>query len=126
MYRFIFTLLTDPLGLPLSSIWEYVILAVISQVAYKIAWAYSSGGTFGSEIHWFVRVIAFCTIWAITYGTIWAYKWSIANWALVVCIIGAVVGVAGIIVLAHNMQNKRKVSKPKNRTTRKGCFSKQV
>ena len=113
MCRFVFTLFTDPLGLPISPILEYVILAVIYRIAYKIAWKLSPGGILGSEIHWFVRVIAFCTIWAITYGIIWVCKWISGNGVLVVGTVGIGVLVVGIIVVVFKMKDKRKAMVPK-------------
>jgi hypothetical protein len=73
LYKFIFTLLTDPLGLPISPIWEYVILAILNEIAFKIAWNVSPGGAWGSEIHWAVRIPFFCVMWAITYASCMIY-----------------------------------------------------
>ena len=36
MFKFIFEILTDPLGLPIEWYWEYLILAVIGAAAYAI------------------------------------------------------------------------------------------
>jgi hypothetical protein len=70
MLKFLFGILTDPLGLPIDAIWEYLILAVIGAIAFVIAWNASPGGDFGSLIHWVVRLIAFVALWAIVYGFI--------------------------------------------------------
>ena len=53
MFKFIFEILTDPLGLPIEWYWEYLILAVISAVAYAVAYRcvgdmYSGGMIDGS------------------------------------------------------------------------------
>ena len=37
MLKFLFGILTDPLGLPIDAIWEYLILAVIGAIAFVIA-----------------------------------------------------------------------------------------
>lgn len=91
MYKFLFDLLTDPLGLPIDALYEYVILLVLNFIAYKIAWDASPGGRWGSEIHWSVRIIVFVVLWAITYGVIAAVKWLFENWLLIISILGFIV-----------------------------------
>lgn len=56
MFKFIFEILTDPLGLPIEWYWEYLILAVIGVVAYAVAYRcvgdmYSGGMIDGSKCH---------------------------------------------------------------------------
>lgn len=99
MLKFIFEVLTDPLGLPISCGWEYLILAVIGAIAFVIAWNASPGGKFGSLIHWIVRLIAFVILWAIVYGIIALVQWIFANWVLILCILGGVVVIGGIIAI---------------------------
>lgn len=99
MLKFLFDLLTNPLGLPINAIWEYLILAVIGAVAFTIGWAVSDGGEFGSFIHWVVRLIAFVVLWAITYGIIALIKWIFANWVLILCILGGIAVICGIIAI---------------------------
>ena len=98
MYGFVFNLLISPLGLPVSAVWEWAILAVIEIIAYKIAWEASPGGFLGSEIHWAVRPIAYFVIWAITYAVIWAVKFVIANWVIFICL--GIIAVTAVIVVA--------------------------
>lgn len=99
MLKFLFGILTDPLGLPIDAIWEYLILAVIGAIAFLIAWNISPGGDFGSLIHWVVRLIAFVILWAIVYGIIALVQWIFANWVLILCILGGIVVVGGIITI---------------------------
>lgn len=73
MYKLIFELLTDPLGLPINALWEYFILLIIGAISFSVGWEASPGGRFGSIIHWCVRLIAFFVLWAITYGAISAF-----------------------------------------------------
>ena len=89
MFKFIFEILTDPLGLPIEWYWEYLILAVIGVVAYAVAYRcvgdmYSGGmidgSTSGSFFHWLIRLILFVALWAVTYGIIAAVKWLTDNW----------------------------------------------
>lgn len=108
MYKFLFEVITDPLGLPISPLWEYVILVVLNEIAFQIAWNASPGGKWGSEIHWAVRIPTFIIIWAVTYGIIWLVKWICINWVLVLSILGGIVLVAGItgILLLRRRKNK--------------------
>ncbi|MDD3346520.1 hypothetical protein [Oscillibacter sp.] len=99
MYSFVFQLITSPLGLPISPLYEYLILLVLNEIAFQIAWNASPGGRWGSEIHWAVRIPTFIIIWAITYGVIWTAKWVCANWILVVSCIGALAILGGTIAL---------------------------
>lgn len=112
MYKFIFELITDPLGLPISVIWEYIILIIINEIAFRIAWNTSPGGRFGSEIHWAVRILVFIILWAIIYGIIFLVKWIYLNIIIVLSIVGViilVVGILKIIVLFMKQRNRKKV-----------------
>lgn len=79
----IFDLLTSPLGLPVNPLLEYVILAVVGGIAYRIAFAkvgeislefgISNSGLM-SILHWIIRIIAFVPIWAMLYGICYVIK----------------------------------------------------
>ena len=99
MLKFLFGILTDPLGLPIQAIWEYLILAIIGAIAFRIAWKVSPGGEWGSLIHWVIRLIAFVVLWAIVYGVIVLVQWMFANWVVVLCILGGIVVVGGIVAI---------------------------
>lgn len=113
MFKFIFDLLTDPLGLPIEWYWEYIILLVIGAVAYAVAYRcvgdmYSGGmidgSTSGSFFHW---LILFVILWAVTYGIIAAVKWLTDNWVLALSILGGVVAVVGIVAVVAIIVRKR-------------------
>lgn len=111
MYKFLFELFTDPLSLPIDPLYEYIILAVIGALALKIAWEVSPGGTFGSEIHWPVRFIAFVVLWAVTDFMIMTVQWLINNWVLtliIICSIIAVIVAICLIVMVFKRKNSRK------------------
>lgn len=117
MFKFIFEILTDPLGLPIEWYWEYLILAVIGAVAYTVAYRcvgdmYSDGmidgSTSGSFFHWLIRLILFVILWAVTYGIIAAVKWLTDNWVLVLSVLGGVVAVVGIVAIAAIIVRRRK------------------
>lgn len=87
IYSLIFDIITDPLGLPVFWITECIILLIVEKIAFIVAWNASPGGKFGSEIHWFVRVLAFIVIWAIVYAVIWTAKLVIKHWIISLCIL---------------------------------------
>lgn len=92
MLKLFYTLLTDPLGLPIEPLWEYVILLVVGEIVHEIAWNVSPGGRLGSLIYWVTKLIAFALIWAILYAIIVVVKFIIAHW------IWFAIGVAVIII----------------------------
>lgn len=111
LYKLIFEFFTEPLGLPIQWYWEYIILGIIGAIAFKIAWEVSPGGRFGSEIHWFVRIIAFVILWAIVRGAIATVQWLISNWvlALIVSIVLVALISSIILVVKKREQKRRKI-----------------
>ena len=75
----IFAILTEPLGLPLSPLWEWLILLLIEAIAYIFAYRFvgelysesiiSSSGA-GLVFHWIIRFVTFVIVWWITYHVI--------------------------------------------------------
>ena len=94
MLKLFYTLLTDPLGLPIAPLWEYVILWAMGEIVHAIAWRASPGGAFGSLIYWVTKLIAFVAIWAVLYAIIATAQFVIAYR------IYFVIGVAIIAVVA--------------------------
>lgn len=80
MLKLLFTLLTDPLGLPIEPLWEYVILLIVGEIVHEIAWNISPGGVLGSPIYWVTKLLAFVLIWAALYVIIVAVQFVIAHW----------------------------------------------
>ena len=87
MFKFIFDLITEPLGLPIEWYYEWIILLVIGEIAYRVAYdkvgvLYHSGSisgrSAGSFIHWIIRTVVFVAMWVITYGVIWIGKFVMA------------------------------------------------
>ena len=103
MFKFIFDLITEPLGLPIEWYYEWIILLVIGEMAYRVAYnkvgvLYQSGSisgkSAGSFFHWIIRTVVFVAIWAVTYGVIWIGKFVMAHKiqvAIGICSIVAVV-----------------------------------
>lgn len=109
IFKFLFERVTDPLGLPINPIYEYVILAVIGLVAYGLAYrkvgdmyhgGLISGRTEGSFFHWVIRAFLFVMLWLVTYGAIQGYYFVTANWQIILMIAGSVAGAAMICTLA--------------------------
>lgn len=80
MLKLFYTLFTDPLGLPIEPLWEYVILLIVGEIVHEIAWKVSPGGVFGSLIYWVTKLIAFVVIWLALYVIIAIIKFIIAYW----------------------------------------------
>lgn len=106
MLKFIFDLLTEPLGLPIEWYYEWVILAVIGLIAYIGAYMFVgdmyhleliSGKNSGSFLHWIIRLFLFITLWGITYGVIWVVKYHITQLVLLISSVSIVLGVYIII-----------------------------
>ena len=109
IFKFLFERATDPLGLPINALYEYIILAVIGAVAYGIAYSkvgdmyhgsLISGRTEGSFFHWLIRLILFVGLWLLTYGAIQGYFFVTANWQIILMIAGSFAGAAMLCTLA--------------------------
>ena len=110
MFKFIFDLATEPLGLPIEWYYEWIILLVIGEIAYHVAYdkvgaLYHSGSisgrAAGSFVHWIIRTVVFVAVWAVTYGVIWIGKFVMAHKiqvAIGICSILAVVIAAKILI----------------------------
>ena len=105
MFKFIFGLVTEPLGLSIEWYKEWIILAIIERIGYYIAYEkvnglyhshMISGGMSGSFFHWVIRSFYFIVIWAITYCAIAVGKFVRENKVLTGVIAGAVL----LIVIA--------------------------
>ncbi|WP_302344040.1 hypothetical protein [uncultured Ruminococcus sp.] len=109
IFKFLFERATDPLGLPINALYEYIILAVIDAIAYGIAYSkvgdmyhggLISGRTEGSFFHWLIRFILFVGLWLLTYGAIQGYFFVTANWQIILMIAGSFAGAAMLCTLA--------------------------
>ena len=98
MFKFIFDLATEPLGLPI----EWIVLLVIGEIAYRVAYdkvgvlyhnGSISGRSAGSFFHWIIRTVVFLVMWAITYGVIWIGKFVMAHK------IRVTIGICSIVVV---------------------------
>lgn len=116
MLRFLFEILTDPLGLPLEAWKEYLILLAIGECAYIFAY-YIVGSlyrdkdisthTAGSVAHWGIRLITFIVMWAITHAIIWLVKHKEVTYIIITSIL---IGISIIcLILRLILQRKGKI-----------------
>ena len=71
MFKFIFEILTDPLGLPIEWYWEYLILAVIGAAAYAVAYRCVGDMYSGGETVLTVPLYAAESVDAVTVFDLW-------------------------------------------------------
>lgn len=107
VFGFLFDRLTDPLGLPINPLWEYLILAVLFGIAYVAAYTfvgvlYRNGDLHtrigGSAMHWAVRLTIFVVLWALTYAVIWVVQTLSLYWIIALSVAG---GLAVLVTLAR-------------------------
>ena len=122
MFKFIFDLATEPLGLPIEWYYEWIILLVIGEIAYHVAYdkvgaLYHSGSisgrSAGSFVHWIIRTAVFVAFWAVTYGVIWTGKFIMAHKiqvAIGICSIVAVVVAVKFFIWIRERNELVKVS----------------
>ena len=115
MFKFIFDLITEPLGLPIEWYYEWIILLVIGEIAYRVAYdkvgvLYQSGSisgrSVGSFFHWIIRTVVFVAIWAVTYGVIWIGKFVMAHKIQVAIGICSIVAVVIAVKYLFGLKNK--------------------
>ena len=114
IFSFVFKIITDPLSLPISPFWEWLILLGVEGVAQVFAFRrvgelYHKGAfesrAAGSAAHWFLRLVAFILIWAVLYGLIVFVKWALAHLTLALVIVGAILVALVVSVLLIRRYN---------------------
>lgn len=117
-FSFIFDKITDPLTLPIHPLWEWLILAVIGEIAYRVAYSkvgdmYRAdiirGKASGSFLHWFIRFLIFVPLWAVVYWTIVFAQWIRANLVVAIIILASVIVLAIAIVIIYKTIKKKQV-----------------
>lgn len=120
MFKFVFDLATEPLGLPVEWYYEWIILLIIGKVAYWIAYDkvgtlyhgdFISGRVAGSFFHWIIRTFYFIVMWAVIYGTIWLGKFVVVHKVQVVVGICSIVIIVIAVRLFIWIKNEMKQSK---------------
>lgn len=73
MFKFLFMIITNPLGLPINVLYEYLILLFVGEVAYRLAYSLVgkllgegilSDKTVASAAHWIIRAVIYIVMWA--------------------------------------------------------------
>ena len=85
--KIIFDLITSPFSLFENQLYNYLAMALIGTIAYRIAF-WSVGelglrGKAGSDAHWIIRFIVFVTIWVLCCIAIKIITFVINNWIIV-------------------------------------------
>lgn len=123
LFRFCFEQVTDPLALPLHPIAEWLILAVVHEVAYQLAYSkvggyyragIISGGTVGSALHWFFRSIIFVAFWWAINVVIAVYMFITEHWRMILVATGGVVLLVVVGVLMYKTMLQRRCVKANN------------
>lgn len=122
IFKFMFERLTDPLGLPINPIYEYIILAVIGFIAYITAYdkvgnlyhdGLIDGKTAGSFFHCVIRLVLFIAMWLAVYAIIQAYYFVTVNWQIILMIVGSVLGTTllciGAVAILRFVKKRRTV-----------------
>ena len=113
----IFEIITGEYILFDNIIYNYIAVAIIGLIAYRIAWEsvkklYNnniiSGKGIGSFIHWTTRLIAFLLIFYICSFLIWLTKFVYTYRMIILCYI---VGIAVIIIVIKIMKKNKKIKK---------------
>ena len=124
LFKFIFESFTDPLSLPISVFWDYVIIAIIGFLAYVFAYRivgnmyrgdFISSSTAGSFFHWTIRLVLFVLMFAVVYVIIQVVRFLIANWLLVIGLLFALL----LVIYAISEYKKAYNESVSNRKTRR-------
>ena len=108
--------LTLPLSLPINPIWDYVITAVIGEIAYWVAYSFAgrnaSSSAGRSALHWAVRIPLYFVLWLLACLIIMIVNFIKANWIWVLVALGliAIIGIA-IILIIHFRKKKANTKK---------------
>lgn len=87
MKKFLFDLITSPFSIFENPICDYVVLAIIGYIAYKVAFGTVGDlglrGEAGSIAHWIIRFFVFAFIWFICCVAITLITFIINNWIII-------------------------------------------
>ena len=107
----LFDFATSPLGLPISALYEWAIMAVIGAFAFIIAYSavgeIGLRGNAGSIAHWLIRFIVFLVLCGIVRLAILLVQ----NWQLSLMAFGGISAAVVLSVLAIKTMRKMKKHK---------------
>lgn len=116
----LFNLLMYPLGLPINPLYSYIIMFVVGEIAYQIAFSLvgdlydknllqSSSG--GSICHWFIRALVYIMIWAVLYALISIGKFVFHNWKVILLIGGCILAAVIVFTVIAIVRKKKREGK---------------
>ena len=109
MLKFLYELITNPLGLPIEPILEWIIILVVGEIAHEIAYWISPGGKIiGSAVYWITKFISFVAMWAVLYGLIVAIQFVTKYWIWFLCIGGGAAVMTGVVMWIMKYKKKKK------------------
>ena len=106
--------LTLPLSLPINPIWDFVICAIIGEIAYWVAYSFAgrnaSSSAGRSALHWAVRIPLYFILWLIL---LFSLKGDVldfikANWIWVLIVLGSLAVIGVIIIVILHIRHKKK------------------
>lgn len=107
MKRFLFDMITSPLSLFENPFYNYVAMALIAyisfKIAYKIVGELGLRGEFGSIVHWTIRLIVMLSIWILCSVIIIITKYIITNWITI--LLSIVMGLLLYILKKYAKEN---------------------
>ena len=107
MKKFLFDLITSPLSLFENPIHNYIAMAIIGFISFKIAFAIVGElglrGEAGSIVHWIIRLFVFAFMWFICCVAITLITFIINNWIVIII---SVILILIIYCLKKHAQNK--------------------
>lgn len=102
LLKFLFEQATDPLTLPINPVAEWIVLLVINEIVYRMAYGlvgdlyssgFISGSTAGKVAHWFLRTLCFFIVWGVVNIVIIVGKFVINHWIAITIGILTLIGV---------------------------------
>lgn len=104
--------LTLPLSLPINPIWDFVICAIIGEIAYWVAYSFAgrnaSSSAGRSALHWAVRIPLYFILWLIACIIITIVNFIKANWIWVLIVLGSLAVIGVIIIVILHIRHKKK------------------
>ena len=89
LLKFLFEQATDPLTLPISPVAEWLVLLIINELVFRMAYSmvgdlYSfgciSGRMAGQLVHWILRTVCFFIVWGVVSVVIIVGQFVVEHW----------------------------------------------
>lgn len=123
MLKLLFEWLVDPLGLPINPLYEYLIMLVVGELAYQFA--YDKTGTLShkeymssgqkSIIHWTIRLLFYCLVWAVLRAGIWVYGFVMENKGVAIISVICIAALVVTIQVFKGIEEKKRLELDKVR-----------